>query len=152
MAKTPEQLEIERLRRAVNKLKAERVISFHFREKGIVAPDRQWSASPSSSPTTLHRGAEQREMDCFVASLLAMTAERRPDGQITSVIFRTPVQPFSQKYSASRSPQITFKTLAIPSHFRGAFRDRHGRGAGRRWTRRLRLTSAAEADGEAVWS
>jgi hypothetical protein len=39
-----------------------------------------------------------------------------------------------------------------PSHpTRGAARDRHETRGGMRWTRKLRLTSAAEADGEGVW-
>ena len=33
----------------------------------------------------------------------------------------------------------------------GAFRDRHRREAGMRWTRRVRRTSALEADGQVVW-
>ena len=40
-----------------------------------------------------------------------------PDGQITYF----PVHPPSQKYSASRLPQITSKTPAIPSHTEGRF-------------------------------
>src|SRR5258708_28927048 len=40
-----------------------------------------------------------------------------------------------------------------PSHpTRGAARDRHETRGGMRWTRMLRLTSAADADGEVVWS
>src|SRR6267154_3098032 len=40
-----------------------------------------------------------------------------------------------------------------PSHpTRGAARDRHETRGGMRWTRKLRLTSAADADGEDVWS
>jgi len=48
-----------------------------------------------------------------------------PEGQIT----QKPVQPLFQKYFYSRSTQINFRTLSVPPH-RGAFRDRHGRGAG----------------------
>jgi hypothetical protein len=44
-----------------------------------------------------------------------------PDEQITS----NPVQPLSKKDSAFPKPQITLITPAIPSHYRGAFRDRH---------------------------
>ena len=38
-----------------------------------------------------------------------------------------PVQPSREKYSASRCPQITPTTPAIPRPRRGAYRDRHGR-------------------------
>ena len=41
--------------------------------------------------------------------------------------------------------------MPIPFHKRGV-RDRHGRGAGMRWTRKVRRTSAPEADGEDVWA
>jgi len=34
----------------------------------------------------------------------------------------------------------------------GAFRDRHGRWHGMRWTRLVLLTNGTEADGEVVWS
>src|SRR5882672_2406900 len=39
------------------------------------------------------------------------------------------VQSHLQKYFRFRLTQITSRTFAIPSH-RGAYRDRHGRGAG----------------------
>jgi hypothetical protein len=55
----------------------------------------------------------------------AQTVDSLPDGQISD----WPVQPFSQKYSASRFTQINSTTPAVLSH-RGAYRDRHGRGAG----------------------
>jgi hypothetical protein len=45
-----------------------------------------------------------------------------------------PVQPFPQKYSTSRAPQIKTISIDVPAH-RGAFRDRHKRWAGMRWTR-----------------
>ena len=38
-----------------------------------------------------------------------------------------PVQPSREKYSASRSPQITPTTPRHPAPTRGAYRDRHGR-------------------------
>jgi len=41
---------------------------------------------------------------------------------------------------------------ANPCPMRGAFRDRHGVGRGKRWTREQRLTRAANADGEVVWT
>jgi hypothetical protein len=44
------------------------------------------------------------------------------------------VHPFAQKYSASRLPQITGTTFAFHPA-RGAYRDRHGRWGGMRWTR-----------------
>jgi hypothetical protein len=69
-------------------------------------------------------------------------------GQITRYF----VQPLSQKYFASLPTQITCVFEVIPCPRRGAFRDRHGRWCGMRWTWWLRLTSVADADGEVVWS
>jgi hypothetical protein len=48
-----------------------------------------------------------------------------PDGQITDL----PVQPLLQKDSGFRLTQITSISVAVPPR-RGAYRDRHGRGAG----------------------
>src|SRR5229473_7688373 len=81
-----------------------------------------------------------------------------------------PVQPHFQKYSRSRLPQIKSISPAVPPH-RGAYRDRHGRGAGcggRGSVRRCQGTAGrvdtaheltngtqtndANADGKAVWS
>jgi hypothetical protein len=47
-----------------------------------------------------------------------------------------------QKYSCSLLTQITSISPAIPAHTQGAFRDRHGRRAGMRWTRAALLTRA----------
>ena len=44
------------------------------------------------------------------------------------------VQSQFQKYSRSHLTQITSTSPAVPSHPQGAFRDRHGRGCGMRWT------------------
>src|ERR1700690_4464192 len=52
------------------------------------------------------------------------------------------VQSSSQKYSGSLLTQITCISLAIPAHTQGAFRDRHGRRVGMRWTRAALLTRA----------
>jgi hypothetical protein len=63
------------------------------------------------------------------------------------------VQPSSQKFSASRLPQIKSIFRAIPRPPRGAYRDRHGR-----WARdavdanRAERRTAWFADGEVVWS
>jgi len=48
-----------------------------------------------------------------------------PDGLFCNL----PVQPLLQKYFVSPLTQITSKSITVPSH-RGAYRDRHGRGAG----------------------
>ena len=53
----------------------------------------------------------------------------------------------------SLKPSGKSALLFRPSHpTRGAARDRHETRGGMRWTWMLRLTSAAEADGEVVWS
>src|SRR6202035_224025 len=65
-------------------------------------------------------------------------ARMLPVGQIAV----SPVQPPLQKYSGSLLTQITSTSLAIPAHYRGAFRDRHERRVGMRWTRVARLRRA----------
>src|SRR6202453_1307493 len=45
------------------------------------------------------------------------------------------VQSFAQKYSHFLLTQITCISLVIPAQHRGAFRDRHERRVGMRWTR-----------------
>jgi len=47
---------------------------------------------------------------------------------------RLSVQPSAQKYFCSHLAQITSLSAAIPAHTQGAFRDRHERRAGMRWT------------------
>jgi hypothetical protein len=42
--------------------------------------------------------------------------------------------------------------LAIPAHAKGAFRDRHERKVGMRWTRWHQGRVVLFADGEVVWS
>src|SRR5664279_2510267 len=78
---------------------------------------------------------------------MLMAAGLRPDGQITC----PSVNPLLKKYSDLQKWQIRPISFLIPSHKRGV-RDRHGRGAGMRWTRRVRRTSAPDADGEDVWA
>jgi hypothetical protein len=76
-----------------------------------------------------------------------MTAVILPDGQITGKA----VQPRLQKYSASRSGRNSSITRAVPPE-RGAYRDRHGRGAGcggrgsvgRAWDRRAGFSETCE--------
>jgi hypothetical protein len=89
-----------------------------------------------------------------------------PDGQISD----NAVQPRLQKYSASHSGRNSFITRAVPPE-RGAYRDRHERGAGcggrggvgRAWRSQggffepvsdaaARRTNDASAYGEVVWS
>jgi hypothetical protein len=61
------------------------------------------------------------------------------------------VQSPAQKQFASSSPQINGFLVTIPART-GAYRDRHERWSGMRWTREQRKTSAVRADGEVVWS
>jgi hypothetical protein len=72
-----------------------------------------------------------------------------PSGQISRA-GDLPVQPHFLKYSHSRFTQIKSISSAVPPH-RGAYRDRHGRGAGC-GGRGQRVTNGADADGEVVWS
>src|SRR5258707_14510606 len=54
-----------------------------------------------------------------------------------------PVQSLFQKYSASRSTQITSISLAIPSHTEGRFAIVTDVGGGMRWTQLALLTNSA---------
>jgi hypothetical protein len=65
-----------------------------------------------------------------------------PDGQISALT----VQPPLQKYSDSLQTQITSISIAIPAQHRGAFRDRHERRVGMRWTR-VALKTRAQSCG-----
>src|SRR6202161_2624358 len=56
------------------------------------------------------------------------------------------VQSFAQKYSHFLLTQITCISLVIPAQHRGAFRDRHGRRGGMRWTR-VALKTRAQSCG-----
>ena len=51
-----------------------------------------------------------------------------------------PVQSSPQKYFSFHLAQITSLSAAIPAHTQGAFRDRHERKVGMRWTRTALLT------------
>ena len=57
-----------------------------------------------------------------------------------------------QKYFSFPETQITCMDCAVPPPSGGAYRDRHGRGSGMRWTHRKRRTSVAGADGKVAWS
>ena len=66
-----------------------------------------------------------------------------PGGQISDL----PVQPPSQKYSDFPKTQISFISLAIPCPPRGAYRDRHGRGARDAMDANCRAQSFARTSG-----
>src|SRR5713226_6891197 len=71
-----------------------------------------------------------REHDINEATGDSLRSIRATDLRATSNLLRRfnlfpPVQPHLQKYIRSHSPQITSRTLVIPSH-RGAYHDRHG--------------------------
>src|SRR5947207_10470363 len=72
-----------------------------------------------------------------------------PDGQITSCFPKWPVQPLLQKYFCFGPRQISSLIRAVPPQQRGV-RTSRTRG-GMRWTRAVRLTKCAAADGEVVW-
>jgi len=76
---------------------------------------------------------------------------RAPANFLNQINAIPPVQsPSAKIFRFSLAPN-QIHNYRIPSH-RGAFRDRHGRWCGMRWTRERRETSAATADGEVVWS
>jgi hypothetical protein len=63
-----------------------------------------------------------------------------------------PVQSPLTKIFRFTSDPNHFSIRGHPGPHKGAFRDRHERKVGMRWTRVARLTSALHADGEVVWS
>ena len=75
----------------------------------------------------------------------------RSDGQITSDYRKYVSRPEMKNISLFRSAnQWHIYRHPVPTQ-RGVG-HRHERGTGMRWTRRLQLTSAAEAYGKDVWS
>ncbi len=66
-------------------------------------------------------------------------------------IFGNNVKAQNKKYFALSEGQIRAISTAIPSRSEGRWPSSQ-RGTGMRWTRKLQLTSAAEAYGEDVWS
>jgi hypothetical protein len=89
--------------------------------------------------------------------MLASRARRALRNVCAKNEFREPIQlgEFVQmpreKYldSVFQKYVVCSRRSALP---RGAYRDRHERLGGMRWTRAARLTRAVRADGEAVWS
>src|SRR5579871_3911701 len=67
------------------------------------------------------------------------------------LIFRNNVKPFAQKYFSFPETQISVIFALSRTSQRGVSRSSRT-WCGRRWTRWLRQTSEASADGEAVWS
>jgi len=68
------------------------------------------------------------------------------------LIFRIHVKPSHQKYFAFTEMQIKCMDAAVPPPSEGRFAIVTDVGSGMRWTRGLRETSAADADGEGAWS
>jgi hypothetical protein len=64
---------------------------------------------------------------------------------------KLPSSPISKNFSL-RSLVETALLIPPSRPDRGAFRDRHGRWCGMRWTLMVLLTRAPSADGEVVWS
>jgi hypothetical protein len=77
-----------------------------------------------------------------ITSNFAAVALRAQSDLLNRINLIWVVQSPSQKYSRSLLTQITCISLAIPAHTQGAFRDRHERRAGMRWTRVALLTRA----------
>src|SRR5882757_5620171 len=84
--------------------------------------------SPPHSITARHtasRGKHRNRVTTW-----SYTSFILPDGQISDL----PVQPPLQKYSAFPVGQIISTSSPHPVPLRGAFRERHGRRGGMRWT------------------
>jgi hypothetical protein len=83
-----------------------------------------------------------------------MMVHTLPDGQITDVPMYSRellVKPRQKNILLYRIFGLSY-IAPCPVPPKGAFRDRHRRGAGMRWTLMVSLTRALEADGEDVWS
>ena len=91
------------------------------------------------------------EWFAFYASGILVSGLRQngPTGKSIRNI-RNSVKPVFEKYSCCSVGQIRTKTPAILSHSKGRWPSSQTWGR-ERWTRRLRLTSAAFAYGEVVW-
>src|SRR4029078_7868293 len=104
----------------------------------------------------IHRHPQKKEWIASTASVLAMTEKNssainsiaRPANRIR--VFRNRVKSQNKKYFAFPEMQIRLHRLH-PVPLRGALAIVTTRG-GSRWTRKLRLTSAADAYGKDVWS
>jgi hypothetical protein len=94
------------------------------------------------------RGAQESARTSDDGICVEMPSLILPDGQIREVC----VQPHLQKYFCFHSTQITCLLTPSRAHQEGRFAIVTDVGCGERWTRELRLTSVAEADGEVVWS
>src|ERR1700694_5991383 len=70
-------------------------------------------------------------LEFFLSAISSSALTRVPDRQIT----QKSVKPLWQKYSDFPKLQISLYPLH-PVPLRGAFRERHGRRGGMRWTRR----------------
>jgi hypothetical protein len=65
---------------------------------------------------------------------------------------KTSVQPFSQKYFASRFGRHSITDSTVPPSQEGRIAIVTDVGRGMRWTLSVRKTNAAKVDGEVVWS
>src|SRR5436190_1205925 len=104
-------------------------------------------------PTQDVRSASDiHQLQCAISIHLTKASTRPnnlilPDGQITDRS-EIPVQPSREKYFASPNTQI--KLIVSLSHpARGAYRDRHGRWDGMRWTRQCRARNC-ESQGDVI--
>src|SRR5882724_12726992 len=93
-----------------------------------------WSTHERWIASDAHQ-LQSTKIDGFRERLSRSRTSDLPDGQKNRRA-RKPVQPSREKYSASPNTQIKLITIAVSSPTRGAYRDRHGRWDGMRWTRR----------------
>jgi hypothetical protein len=96
------------------------------------APLRHGEVQDSQDPASCQKTGHAKVSDERASSPVICWTRLLPDwpgGQINAVGDGSPVQSSSQKYFCSRLTQITSISVAVPLP-RGAYRDRHGRGAG----------------------
>src|SRR6202022_4686106 len=130
----------------------DRMLAVQARRLNSYSVFRQFNCLPAQYADDIPRYALDVANSAITSRLQGTTD--LPDG----LSGHLPVQPLSQKYSCFLLTQITSISIAVSS-YRGAARDRHGRGAGcggrssvRRAGQTARGRMALNAYGEVVWS
>jgi hypothetical protein len=97
-------------------------------------------------------GRAAESISLIIITLTAPLAARQKSNFVNPINAIPPVQsPSAKIFHLARRANHPYK-LARSYPGRGAFRERHKRWGGMRWTQRRRETGAAKADGEVVWS
>ncbi len=131
-----------------------------FHQRAMSCHPGRANARPTTGSARHSIAPQKKRMDCFVALLLAMTTRRDRalrDRNVTarranhSSRAKTCPAPRAKNISLFQKPKSV--VVFAPSRpDRGAFRERHGRGAGCGGRDGDARRAALKADGEVVWS